>query len=690
MKLLIEYSWWFLLLCILLGALYSGVLYYKNKKQNEQPDWLLSILAACRFIVVTLLAFFLLSPLLKSAIREVKKPIIIIAQDNSASILIGKDSSFYREKYLTDLQDLKNNLANKYQVELFQFGDKVTPVNSFKSVDYNYKETSYSALLEELETRYANRNVGALIVATDGLYNKGKNPLYTSTQLNAPLYSVALGDTTVKKDLILSKVLHNDLTFLGNEFPLEVVVNAKAIKGNKANLNVWYKNKAVFSQKINIPTNNYSITLPVLLNAAQKGIQHYTVTLSEIEGEVTTINNRMEVYIDVLDAKQKVLILTDSPHPDVGAIAGSLNNNKNYEVDRFTLSSFNKALKQYDLVILNQIALSKGKAVPLMNELKNLGIPLWVISGSSTLIGLDLEKEQLTSQSNVCEAVVNENFPLFAISPEMGSQLATFPPLYCPYGTLNSSTNSYALFYQQIGTVATNRPLLSFKAIDGRKLAILNGEGLWKWRLHDFLRNGNHDVFDELIAKTVQYLAIKENKSLFRVNCDNSFLENQTIQLRAEVYNESYELTTVPEVNLNITNADGRKYPFSFSVSGTAYVLNAGVLPVGEYLYNATTKVGNKLYVKKGQFTIQPIQVEALNSIANHQLLHALASQKGGEMVYPNELDKLNDIIQGREDIQAISYIQNRLTDLINLKWLFFLLLGLLTTEWFLRKRNGI
>ncbi len=166
-------------------------------------------------------------------------------------------------------------------------------------------------------------------------------------------------------------------------------------------------------------------------------------------------------------------------------------------------------------------------------------------------------------------------------------------------------------------------------------------------------------------------------------------MENEPIELEAEVYNESYELINESDVNLVITDADNKKFPYAFSKTNNAYRLNAGTRPVGEYKYEAKVKVGEKLYVQKGEFSVSPLQVELTNTTADHQLLYSIAKNHDGEMVYPSQLDKLAEKLNAREDIKTVSYSEKKLTDLINLKWIFFLILALLSAEWFMRKRNG-
>jgi hypothetical protein len=95
------------------------------------------------------------------------------------------------------------------------------------------------------------------------------------------------------------------------------------------------------------------------------------------------------------------------------------------------------------------------------------------------------------------------------------------------------------------------------------------------------------------------------------------------------------------------------------------------------------------VYNSEGEFSVTALQVEQNETTADHQLLYALSHKTGGELFYPGQLDALAKTLEQREDIKTISYSHYKLEDLINLKWVFFLLLALLSAEWFLRKRSG-
>jgi hypothetical protein len=110
----------------------------------------------------------------------------------------------------------------------------------------------------------------------------------------APVYTIALGDTNVRKDVILARVNHNRFAYLGNNFPLEIVAEAKQFKGSEVMLTVLWDSAKVFEKKIAVTSDNFSETIPVLLEAKKPGLQKYIVRLSSLKGEVTQRNNSTE------------------------------------------------------------------------------------------------------------------------------------------------------------------------------------------------------------------------------------------------------------------------------------------------------------------------------------------------------------------------------------------------------------
>jgi hypothetical protein len=188
----------------------------------------------------------------------------------------------------------------------------------------------------------------------------------------------------------------------------------------------------------------------------------------------------------------------------------------------------------------------------------------------------------------------------------------------------------------------------------------------------------------------IQYTAVKEDKSFFRVNSAQQFYENESIILFAELYNESYELLNDPDIKLDIFSEANAKYSYTFSKVGKSYRLSAGILPVGEYRYEGSVQFKGKTLKKSGKFIVKPIQLEALNTSANHDMLNKLSVSTEGKLYYPQQLNELKKELINSKEITSVAYKQKQLRDLIYYKWLFFVILFLLGLEWFVRKREGL
>ncbi|MEI6596463.1 MAG: VWA domain-containing protein, partial [Bacteroidota bacterium] len=73
----------------------------------------------------------------------------------------------------------------------------------------------------------------------------------------------------------------------------------------------------------------------------------------------------------------------------------------------------------------------------------------------------------------------------------------------------------------------------------------------------------------------------------------------------------------------------------------------------------------------------------------DHQLLNQLSAQSEGKLFYPTQADELIKTIKQNASIKPVIYKQEEVKSWINLKWIFFIVLGFLSVEWFMRKWNG-
>ncbi len=606
---------------------------------------------------------------------------------------MNEDSAYYRDEFLEGISNLKEELGNNYEVHTYNFGESIlvdgTP-------DYKDQLTDMSSLYKEVSTRYFNRNIGAVIVASDGIYNSGSDPLYEVRNTRFPVYTIKLGDTTSRKDIRIQKVVHNKTAFKGNLFPVEITIQAVEVQGEKATVAINDGDTPVFTQEITITSSNQIIVVPALLNANETGLKRLRISVDELEGEVNTGNNTREIFIEVMENKLKIALISDAPHPDVAALQRVIENSNNFELELYMANEFTgKNPEAFNLIILNQLPSVKNAFTAQMNNIIKSNTPLMLIVGSQsnvqTLNSFDLGLSITNFKGSYSEALpsVNQSFSLFLYNEAQKRLLDGVPPLVSPFASYNIANSVQVFASQTIGPTVTAMPLMLFNEKQGKRISIIAGEGIWRWRIFDYMQNITHSNFDDLITKMFQYLTAQTDKSRFRVNWNNFYAENENIEFGALLLNESYEPVTDHEVTLEITDEDGQKFDYAFSAGNQRYNIKVGTFPPGVYSFEARANFPGEMMLKKGSFVVTAVKMEDINLVANHKLLNTLASESGGKSYYPDNFKALATDIKARDDVKSVTYTRRNYMDLIDYYPLMILLFLLLGAEWFLRKYSG-
>jgi hypothetical protein len=192
-----------------------------------------------------------------------------------------------------------------------------------------------------------------------------------------------------------------------------------------------------------------------------------------------------------------------------------------------------------------------------------------------------------------------------------------------------------------------------------------------------------------LIQKTTNYLVVKQNTSALHVTFPKRFTKDEDIIVNATFYNDAFEAITKPIINLEVTDEKGKKSKLQFGVSGDLYKLTLGKLNPGKYNWTASVKYNGKSHRKTGVFVVEDIAIENLDTYANHNLMNQISMKTNGTFDLLKNYKKTINLIENRDDITSVSYKEAAFNDLIDYKIVFFLLLFLLTTEWFLRRWFG-
>ena len=658
---IIDYPWYHVLFCLLAGAAYAGILYFAGHRKFGKG--INALLATLRFVAVSIIALLLLAPVSRQTVNERQQPHVVLMEDASLSVGLSADSAF-------SLTELADDIGDNLRVTLETFGNAGTTD------------------IGEALTRHRHDDVAAIIMATDGIYNRGSNPATIAEHLGCPVYTVALGDTTQRRDATLSDLRVSRIAMQNSEFPLELTINASLLKGVGATLTVDNAmGQTLYTQKITYDDDQYSTTITAALPADKPGLQRYTVRLSVAEGEISSANNIMAFYVDVIDTRRHVAIFANAPHPDLAALKHAIESNPTYKAtiimaDEAQTSRFHPQDSNFSLAILHNLPSRTHTDIRYAD-----GLPQMFIIGTQTdlprfnALHTGLEIVARTNRNNEVTALHQNQFALFHFDDADAEAIEAMPPLTAPFGEARMSADIQMLFTARIGPVDSRQPLVAATTQGEWRRSFVWGEGLWHWRLADYQSGNSHEHFDRLTTQLVAFTAMQQQRERLQVEAERSYAQGETPIIRAQLYNEAYELTNTPDVLLSI-QGDSVKADFQFARDGQAYRLALPDLPQGLYHYTATSDG----LTTTGSFAIEALNLEQRRLVADHNLLRTISATTGGEMFYPTDLATLASRLSA---LKPTIYTHTRYAEFLRLPMVLVLILLLLAAEWVLRKYHG-
>ena len=681
---------WIIVIAILTGICYAALLYLFNKGQHYGKT-LTTLLFTLRAIVVCILVLLFFNPFIKNRSNKIEPATIVVAQDNSSSLILTKDSVFYLENYPLIFDTLMNEIEENFIVDKYLFGKDA---KDFTSIDYKDYYTDFHEVLEKIKKNYYKRNVGAVVLLSDGICNKSHLPEQNIESYPFPIYTVTLGDTTCYPDFYIKDIFYNKTSPSNSIFPIRIVANANNCRNKKMEVKVIVNNEIIEESVVEVNSNHFSRTLDFNINSEDEGVKQIDVKINTIDNELITNNNEKRFFIEVIDKQYKALFYAKSPHPDLGSLKNILGDH--FEVNTIFSDDEIPDLKDYDILFLHQTPYFRmSNYEDLEAGIKgNKKLPIFYIVGESTdFDGFNNLQNSMNINKGAVNSVLdirphyNQNFGLFNIDNEVIETINTYPPLSLPHLEFALNSNHDMLLQMSINDILTQAPLLSFTTdSEGRKSAYLLGTGIWRWKLYNYYKEKNHDNFEELLSKSVKYLLTEKDKELI-INHKENYLNNEPIILTAYLRNPTQELTSEPDLGIRIVNRHSKDiYEYNFIKKDDSYYLNINNLPEGIYNFGAQAEYGGKIYYENGNFTVTNIGAEAQDLVANTHRMQSLASLTGGKNFSIKEINQLAEALENDERITSIMREETNYKDLINMKSIFFVILSLISIEWFLRK----
>lgn len=721
MSFFFQYSPYLLLLCAAVAA--AAVIWGYRHTIPPLPPGRKVLLGSLRFASFFLICFLLFQPIARRTATHVERPVLAVLIDDSESLALATESadsaaSSRARAVEAVLGDLK--LPANADLRGFRFSAGASALSEAQgswldSLESEGQRTDIAGALAGVRDELGDAHLAGIVLISDGRYNTGSNPLYVAERFPVPIHTVTVGDTTARRDVLIGRVNANRVAYVGAEQPVEVDVQADGFPGSR--VSVWLNAGAQRLASVTVDVTAEMAQIPVHLSYVpeEAGLHTITVSVTELDGELTYENNRSTLPVRVLEQKRQILLLAGAADPDVAAVRQILSSDADMEVTvrvQKDASSYYEgplppSLGTFDALVLVGYPgrTADREVISRVREAVEGGLPLlFVMSGSVDLtvasaeLGDVLPATTEGNRSGWMEALpelTSEGLqhPVLAVPDAAASDWKRLPPLRISESRWEPTPDARTLATIEVRGVDLDDPLIVIRSRGGTRSAAVLGAGTWRWKnVPTDLADMGH-LWPQTLSNTLRWITAARDQRPVRVRpVREIFAGQEAVEFVGEVYDES--LRPVPDagVELNVTAEDGREYPFRMeSIGNGRYELDAASLPEGIYRYEAAAMRGAlQLGTDSGSFTVGDLTLEHRDTRADPVLMRQIASRSGGRSFDASEAATLGAALQDDASIEPRTASLVTESNLRRRPIFLFMIVLFLTAEWVLRKRSGL
>ena len=677
-------------------------------------------LIALRTVGITLLLLALFELILSSVGVQTEDPLVMAAFDNSESMTLTGTGD-------TRIAEAKAGMEMLFESDLsdrilpFRVSDSVrrfSPAALDSIASAAGPETNISALFDVASDSIRSRNLGAIVLFTDGRYNSGPNPAFEAERLGLPVFVVGLGDSVEPRDLSMEQLFTNELAYVGTEQPVQIRIRSAGYDQRTAQLVLRDDNGVVAQQQITILPGVNEYTASFLWTPKSEGTARLTASVQQFDDELTGRNNAQSSLVKVRSNKRRYLMISGSPNPDFAFLRRRLSRNPEVELVTFVQrngsaflegnlspSSFQDA----ETVVLIDYPTRESKpetVAMIASAVRRGNIPLL------TILGANVDYQKLATLEDLLPVRIgrsrpNESQVFTDITPTGQSHPATgfsdsgawsrMPPIFKSETTFSIRPEAELLATARIGSSPLDEPLIVSRKLGKSRSLMITGYGIWRW---DLIGEGQAaaggreelDVLDNFAQATLRWLAVREEEQQVRIETSKEIYNlGESVRFLGQVYDESYQPLNNAEVRVRI---DGPEGPTELTLAPGGSGRYEGILsnlPAGDYRFNGQATVGGEtIGSDAGRFVIDEIGIEFVQTSMNVAFLRALAERTGGKFYTFDQLGTLADDIEEHRKFAPRSIERAEEWSMRESIWFLIAALACFAVEWFIRKRSGM
>ncbi len=629
-------------------------------------------------------------------------------------------------------------LEKKFKTNLYGFAGGLTRLKDGNDLYGEGRTSDVAGALDETIKRSSGMPLSAVVLATDGASNVPSDLAAVLRELRArdiPVFTVGVGNTSRPMDAELTRVNMPRRVLVGSRLNIETIVGLSGYGATKVLLAVREDGRAIKTEEANLRGNDTQ-AINLEITRTTPGIHRYTVEVTPLDGELTVENNKQDSLVEVIEGPLRILHVEGEPRWELGKIRESIQpNEKNVTLVALQRTGENKFYRQgigsqtelangfpkteeelfsYHALMIGSVEAGFFTA----DELRNIeafvsrrGGGLLVLGGRLSFDGGkykgttidDLLPVTLTggavddsnSFSPIFKPVLTgagQAHPITRLNEDRAANQKAWnelPPISVSEVLTNVKPGASVLLEaRRVEGAPQVAPLLVQQRYGRGQTLALTAADTWRWRMKMDSKNNAHETFWRqmlryLVSGTPQQVEIGSEKEVYALD--------DTINIVADIRDKRFNPVPDAQAIARVTKPSGLvvDVPLKFTTLNSVNTY-AGEFKADELGQHRIELLGTSVTLgtlnAKANMLVSDLNREYYSAAQNSDLLKRIAAETGGKYYTPAEAQSLLDDLIYRQT----PYSERVTKDLWDMPVNFMLIIGLLSAEWFLRKREGL
>jgi len=738
------------LLAAMVALLSAGLLWWGPRRQKTSSAGRMA-LGLIRLAIITLLALAMLRPTLVYTETKKQAAALVVLADRSRSMTVpdalGNQTRWEAlRRALGGAAGPLKRLQRDFEVKAYTFDAELHEAAANNGAIElperpDGEQTAIGAALDDVLRRTAGKRLLGVVLLSDGaqraLAPRDLPPQSAAARLKHrgdPLFTFTLGQSRglgEAKDVALRDLSVSPSVFVKNELSVGGLLRVDGYVNVDIPVRVLLENsqgkmETVAQQTVRAANDGQSIPIEMRFTPNEPGEYRLALEVDAQAGELVSTNNRLDTFVQVLDGGLNVLYVEGALRVESKFIRRALDASPDVKVDFVRLDARDPAsvraadlsarLKpgRYEVYILGDVDASafdekqlaelaecvrRGAGLVMLGGRQSFGAGGWGQTplGRALPVGMDPLERQRPDEPVRADlhwpgplvmrpTMLGLGHFVMELAGSRGESAAVWsklPPLEGANRLHDPAPGAVVL-----AEAGPDRPLLVAQNYgEGRVLAFA-ADSTWRWWMR-----GHEPAFKRFWRQVVLWLARKDQRregGVWIQLARRRFAPTERIEFAAGAGAPSGEPIKDAVLTAEVVLPDGTRRPIALArqddqATGTLRDLQTA----GDYaIVVSAARNGQPLGNARARFHVFHQDLELDNAAADSSTMESLAAISDGQSLPPEQLPELIErLARETQHLEIRQETKKTFWD----TWPFFLaLVGLLTAEWYLRKRWGL